>query len=424
MEIDYTSLAKQFGGTQEEAGGDFAASDSLGGDIASASPTLGERFKAGFGPPEMRAEMRQKEESAGKRGFQIADIPGDIADVAGGVPTLIGTTIGAYGGLPGMVGGAGLGELARQAVGIAFGVQQGYSGKEPLTSAGSTLVFSFLGGPLFKSIFKSLPKKAMSLIFKESADDIMKYARSGKMNPTQAQEVLTEGFRGNVEKMMTYANNTMKDVWSKTQTAIAGKTVNLGGNKVSSYVALLKDYSKQFKKSTFGFQEEFSSQLATMISRLSKIKDGIVPADLALETRIFIDGIRKSGSFKLNPALSIKEKDYKMAADYARGKIAEQLPEVGKLMSRYAIHTEAFKDLAKYGAKEANAPLLDLLDLFIMYGIDPTAYVLRHAGQTPRVFTNVAQGLFKTGNLLDKAVPPGLVPGALSNYSQRAFGGQ
>jgi hypothetical protein len=94
------------------------------------------RLKQAFGSQETRARARQLETLEGRRGR--LDM-GDIADVAGGIPSLagfigggaLGGLLGGAGGaIAGSAGGAGLGEGVRQAIGGVLGTQERFEPKE------------------------------------------------------------------------------------------------------------------------------------------------------------------------------------------------------------------------------------------------------------------------------------------------------
>lgn len=81
-----------------------------------------ERLKASFGGAEAQAKAKQLEQQAGLSGkFDI----GDIADIAGSIPSTVGFIAGgALGGVPGAAAGSALGEAVRQGIGEAVGTQK------------------------------------------------------------------------------------------------------------------------------------------------------------------------------------------------------------------------------------------------------------------------------------------------------------
>ena len=85
--------------------------------------TFGERFRASFGTEDTIAQAKAAEEAEGRRGFSFADLPGDIADVAGGlVSTGFSVAGGFAGGLPGLMAGTALGEFAKRGLGKIRGI--------------------------------------------------------------------------------------------------------------------------------------------------------------------------------------------------------------------------------------------------------------------------------------------------------------
>src|SRR3990167_4397481 len=152
--------------------------------------SFGERLKMSFGSPETIARLKEREAQAGLRGIKEV---GDIADIAGSSLPVIGGGLGAYA-MPfapnvGAGIGSGLGELSKQAIGKAFGVNEFDLGKAGITGVGAGVGSKFLGWA-FDKVFKSIPNKFMATIFKQSADDIAQEVRSGGTNLVQSEEVI------------------------------------------------------------------------------------------------------------------------------------------------------------------------------------------------------------------------------------------
>jgi len=373
--------------------------------------TFGERAKLSFGGPEQIAELKRREEEAGLRGK--LDV-GDIADVAGSaIPfatSMIGGALGSVvpglGTAGGIAVGTGLGETAKRALGHAFGVREDISlGSEALGVAGQTALSYGLSKAVdigFKLISKVIPEKFMSTIFKQSADDIATEVKSGGLNPTQAKEVLQEGFRGNEKTMMKQALDSMGRAENQLKGLVADKSVVIQNKK--GYINLISDYIKNLKKTAYGFESEIVKEGELIVNGLKSSTGKNIPGNLALQTRRFIDGVRRTSSFKVNPVLSPAQSFYKKAADTLRAELAKQIPGLKEVMNRYAVNINAFEDLAKYAAKSQNKELFDLLDVFIMYGIDPTAYIARRFVSGAGFKTNVAQGLYQGGKLIEKGI--------------------
>jgi hypothetical protein len=367
-----------------------------------------QRLKLGFGGKEAKEEQQRLEKEAGLKGK--LDI-GDIADVFGAILPIAGSVVGAAGGVLGSAGGAAAGQAVRRTIGGLIGADKPTASDiakdVALTGIGTYVGGKVLGG-LFNLMSKSIPNNVMSTIFKQSADDIGLGVKTGGKNLTQAQEVLKEGFRGSPQKMMTFAFDTMKNLETQAQALVKGKPVVIS-NK-NGYINLIKDYVSNLKKSSFGFQNNVAKEGKEIISQLTKLKGNKISGELALATRRFIDGARRTSSFKLNSNLLPKEAAYKTAADSLRKSLTTQIKGLGGVMNRYSIHVNAFEDLAKYASKAQNRELFDLIDVFIMYGINPSAYLARRGLMSATAKTNLSQGLYRAGQAIEKVVPKGLVP--------------
>lgn len=381
-----------------------------------------QRLKLGFGGREAIQQQHDIESTAGLRGK--LDV-GDIADVAGASLPILGGFLGGAGGPAGIAAGAALGQGARRIFGGLTGADQP-TGGEIAKDVGITGVETYLGaktlGYLFKASTKIIPQKLMSTIFKQSADDIMIGVRSQGKNLTQTEEVLKEGFRGSPEKMMTDAWNTMKSLEAQSKILVTGKSVDIPNKK--GYVDLISNYLANLKSTSYGFETKIQQDGQNILNALKQAKGKTIPGEVVLSARRFIDGVRRASSFKLNPNLAPKEAAYKKAADVLRGVLGEQIEGLSPVMNRYSIHINAFEDLAKYAAKTQNKDIFDLLDVFIMYGIDPTAYFARRGLTSASMKTNVAQGLNRLGNVAQRFIPPGVIPTAATQGVRSIFNRQ
>ena len=389
---------------------------------AQSSFGFGERLRMSFGSPEAREKLKEREAKAGLRGkFDL----GDIADVAGTIPTIVGGAAGAYfTPIAPNIGagiGAGLGDLARQAVGQAFGVQDSFNLKEAGATAGMTAVGGWGLGKLFNVVAKTIPNKLMSTIFKQSADDIAAEVKSGGSNLVQSEEVLREGFKGNSRKMMEFALKTMDDLDEQARGATTGKFVSIPikqtiSNTIKVYLDSFKGYAKKF-----GFEPEVIKEGNRIIGALNAAKGNKVPAEVAYSARKFIYKVMKTSAFKSDAKLGPMQAMFKNRAFYLKDILAKQLPGFAKIMNKYSIHINAFEDLAKYAASTQNRDLFDLLDVFIMYGINPTAYLARRGLTSAGFKTGVAQTLYQGGKMIERVLPKGVVPSALSEGARRFF---
>jgi len=413
-----------------------------------------ERLKLGFGTAEDRTRQQQLEKQLGLKGK--LDI-GDIADVIGGSLPFIGALLGGAGGtiagagvgsVPGAAIGAATGESVKQAIGHVLGVRKGTTITQEIATPAITGVATLVGGkaisaigqkvikPALTAIGKVLPEKLMSQIFQRSKDDFTKLLRTetfadlqrtkpelfsqyvqqgiiklGKnktveVNPTLAQEVLERGLSGSSESMTKYSFLKQFQTESEIRNTLQGIKKALPLPEKNAYINLLTDLKKEFSKQGLGFFSERVKEASGLINKLTTIKGKVIEPMDALKLRRFLDGMRNTGSFRLNPNLSAKQEAYKMAADGLRSKLA-QIPEIAKSMNEYRIWIEAVDSLITHAVKTGNKRLLNLTDIIVggggMAGGFPGtgigAATLIRLFQTPTILTNAAQGLSKLGEI-------------------------
>lgn len=385
-----------------------------------------QRLKLSFGGPQAREEIKSIEEAQGTRGrFDV----GDIADVAGAALPLAGGIAGSAFGLGGTAAGTAAGQGIRRLIGSAIGADQSTAVDISRDIVTTGLVTYFGGKALnvaFNTLTKTIPEKLISTIFKQTADDIAAEVKTGGINPTQATEILREGHQGDARKMMKYSLDAMKNLEIQLQESVSGQTIQLAKNEKRFITNLISDVISNFKtlKSRYGVETKVVNDGKTLINLLSKVKGKDFPAELVLQARRYIDAIRRASSFKANVKLGPLESVFKNKADFLRHELADQIPEIANLMNRYQIHINAFEDLGKYAAKSQNKNLFDLIDVFIVYGIDPTAYLARRGLQSAPFVTRTAQGLYKAGQFAERAIPQGIIPSAFGTGARRLFQSQ
>lgn len=371
-----------------------------------------ERLKLGFGTREAKERQQEIERSLGLKGkFDF----GDIADVVGGSLPLIGSILGAAGGTIGGFGvggavGAGIGAAAGEAVkttiGQALGVRQEATplgeALRPVVTGATTAAGFAIGGaigkklivPAKRALTKIMPERLMSSIFKRSTDDfaqLMKtetwsslqktnpnlfnqYIKQGiirlgkqgtiEVNPTLAQEVLERGLWGSSESMTKYAYLKQLQSESAVRSILTGRKESVILPNKNNYINLLNDISKEFSRQGRGFFSDRVSAAKSLVTKLQEIKGNkIDPMDL-LELRRFLDGMRNTGSFRLNPNLAPKQEAFKIAADRLRQKLAS-VPGIASEMNEYRIWIEATESLVDYAVRTGNRRLLNLTDVIL-----------------------------------------------------------
>lgn len=411
-----------------------------------------ERLKLGFGTSESLARQQQIETGLGLKGkFDI----GDIADVAGGSLPFIGAllggaggTIGGFGvgGVPGAAIGAGAGEAVKGAIGQVLGVRKEATATgealRPLVTGVATLVGGKVVGKVGEKVFKPaleklgkvLPERLMSQIFNRSKDDFAKLLRTesfaelqktkpdlfnkyvqqgivriGKnqkveINPSLAQEVLDRGLFGSSEGMTKYGFVKQLQLESEIRNTLKGMKQRIPLPERSSYIKLLTNLKGEFSKQGQGFFSDRVKEANKFISKLTAAKNKQIDPMDVLELRRFLDGMRNTGSFRLNPNLSSKQESYKKAADILRSKLAK-IPEISKNMNEYRIWIEAVDSLVNHAVKTGNRRLLNLTDIIVgggglaggFPGTGVGAATLIRLFQTPAFLTSAAQAFSKLG---------------------------
>jgi len=219
-----------------------------------------ERAKLSFGSEDVR---REREEVS--KGFDLADLPGDVADILGRVPAfggmllgsavggVLGVGAGGIGAVPGsIVGagvGAGVGEAGSQAIGDILGVRT----PEPIEQAkeigkeAAIAVAAELGGGIITRVGGKLLKPFTGLFDKEISDLAVK---KGIELPTSAisesnivrigETVTSKGFFGaNVERIVNKANeqilkaadDIVQKIGGSDDLMAAGRAIADGANK-------------------------------------------------------------------------------------------------------------------------------------------------------------------------------------------------
>ena len=146
-------------------------------------------MKAGFGGEEAQVRGRMIEEQAGLRGR--LDI-GDIADIAGSIPSAAGFLAGgAVGGIAGGAVGSAGGEAVRQLIGKGLGVQQRLepakvleegilAGATGLAGKGIATAGKFAVEKTITPVLEKLPKRLISIALKQTPKEAKSFGGQGQ----------------------------------------------------------------------------------------------------------------------------------------------------------------------------------------------------------------------------------------------------
>lgn len=267
-------------------------------------------------------------------------------------------------------------------------------------------------GKVFKAVTKTLPEKLYSQIFKTAQDDLQKYyqtvARGQKLNPTLAKEALDRGLKGSSKNMAVYSIKKLDQLEKAVQQTVKGSTKKIVLENKKGYIEVLKTIKNQFKS---GFLSGRAKEADKLIKELSTTKTKEATMDTALKLRRFIDAMRNTSSFRIDPKLTPRQEEFKFAADSIRKKLSEA--GLKDLMNEERVFIEAVEAIVSDAAKRNNKTLLNLTDVLLGGGGVATGFPGAGFGamagvrafQQPFSLTNLAQILFKSGNAIESVVP-------------------
>jgi len=238
-----------------------------------------------------------------------------------------------------------------------------------------------------------MPERLYSTLFKQSQDDFIRFiktenlmelkksspelfnemVRSGvvnigkggtiAVNPTLAKEALVRKIWGSHKTILKYFHTKQLQQEMAARQAVAGKFLEVK-NK-SGYVSMLRELSDRYKARGHGFETSVTNKADQLILELEKVgARGRVPGELALELRRFIDGVRNTSSFRMDPSLSASQAAYKTAADSLRQKIAA-IPGMGSIMNEYRFVIQGFDAVVADAVRTSNKDIIGLTDAIL-----------------------------------------------------------
>lgn len=281
-----------------------------------------------------------------------------------------------------------------------------------------------LGG-IKKVITEKLPERLYDQIFKQSSDDLIQYYRTvskgGEINPTLAREVMEQGLKGSSENMAIYSLRKLDELEKGVQETVQilkSQGVKITMENKQGYINILGTVKNQFKS---GFLSNRAKDAESMTKELSKIKGNKIDIDLALKIRRFIDKMRNTSSFKLDPKLTPRQEEFKVATNTLRKSLSEA--GLKDLMNEERIYISALEDIVTDAAARKNVKLLNLTDVIIGGGGMASGFPGTGLGvaaairgfQQPFTLTGMGQALFKSGKAIEAVMPfieglPKLIP--------------
>ena len=270
-------------------------------------------------------------------------------------------------------------------------------------------------GAIKKVITERLPERLYDQIFKQSTDDLMQYYRTlskgGEINPTLAREVMERGLKGSSENMAIYSIRKLDELEEGVQETVQllkSQGVKITMENKQGYVDILGTIKDQFKS---GFLSNRAKDAESMAKELNKIKGSKIGIDLALKVRRFIDKMRNTSSFRMDPKLTPRQEEFKVAADTLRKSLSDA--GLGDLMKEESVYISALEDIVKDAAARKNVKLLNLTDVIIGGGGMATGFPGAGLGaaaairgfQQPFTLTSLGQALFKSGKAIESVLP-------------------
>lgn len=331
------------------------------------------------------------------------------------------------------VGLAGRGGRIAQAAGGAaeFGAKsalQGNSTRDVATDAvigGATPAASELLSKAGNVITKKLPERLYGQIFKNSPDDMRaqfeSVARGQERNPTLAKEVLQRGISGSSETMAVDVYKNLNVLEDELQASAKGTMTTLP--QKPKFIKLLRDIKGTFKGTFFAERGQEADEL---IRSLQSVRGDAVHAEDALKVKRYLDRMRNTSSFRMDPKLTVKQEELKVAADTVRNSL-KQNPTFRTLLNEERIHIQAFDDIVDDAVRRNNKQLLGLTDYILggggmaagagVSGIGTAAMV--RGFQQPTTLTGMGQALYKTGKAMPAGMSKGLAKGTTAALASR-----
>ena len=230
-----------------------------------------------------------------------------------------------------------------------------------LLSLALSPVISAVSGVL-STAGRVIPERLYSVIFKNAESDLRAaYQSSAKgkaLDPTLAREVLDRGLRGNSRNMAVLAFNTLDDLERAVQTTVKNTNQPIVVGNKATYIRFLEEVVNTFKG---GFYSGRARAANALIKELGQTGSRRISMSTALKMRRFIDAMRNTSSFRLNPNLTARQEEFKYAADFLRGRLAKAGLE--KLMNEERIYIEAIDAIIADAIKRNNKNVIGLVDL-------------------------------------------------------------
>jgi hypothetical protein len=248
-----------------------------------------------------------------------------------------------------------------------------------------------------RGVTQIFPEKLYAQIFRYANDDLMKaYRNVAKGRPAQpalAKQMLERGVMGSSDDMAVYSLQKLDSLESQLQQAVARKVLVLP--KKAEYVAQLDDLAKRFSG---GFFSERGAEAAALRDSLAKMPGPSARASDMLRIKRFLDGMRTSSSFRLDPTLTAKQEELKVAADLIRSTLHKQ-PQLSTLINEERIFIEAVDSIVGDAVRRGNRSVFGIVDAALSSAgpKGAAAAAMVRGAQLPKAITGLAQALYRGG---------------------------
>lgn len=328
---------------------------------------------------------------------------GSKAALEGGVGTVIGTA----------QAGGDLKEGLK--TGAFMGALKGVTGAAGETAKAFKLperIYSMIFKNSYKDVLEELKTSGKAVFQKTHPEEYAALVKAGVIktgtkgeiiiNETLAKQALDRGLKGSWKNM---ANTTVQNLF-RTEAAVQNAAKKAKGKvdvSEKQFAAVLKQAITDFKHADFGAQSKAAKE---MLTALKKGK-GKLNAEDALKFRRLLYKMIRPRSFDAPAAsnISMTQQQLKFLANTLRTRL-NKVPGMAKSMDDYVFNIEALEHIAKGAQRSGNNQLVGMIDSILFTGgtlASPAAGGLLAVGRrvlsSPRVATNIAQGVQNSGQL-------------------------
>lgn len=222
----------------------------------------------------------------------------------------------------------------------------------PVAAAGAIKVGKFL--------LQRLPENLYRQVFRTAEDDLRKawmaQSKGAPPPPSLARQAIDEGLMGSHEDMALYSIGKLDDLEARLQKA-AGRRVMSVPDK-SKYITMLDGFAERFGG---GFLSDKADEAKALADRFRALPGPSAWANDVLTTRRFLDRMRLSSSFRMDPSLNMRQEELKIAADRLRG-VLHRAPDMSPLIQQEQTYVRVIDALGEDAQRRENRAFFNLID--------------------------------------------------------------